>query len=302
MEQTVTVFNLQRFSLHDGPGIRTVVFFKGCPLRCPWCSNPESQRCQPDLLYEQRLCLRCGHCVERCPASALYWDGDGKLQYRPNLCRHCFQCAQECMPRALQISGREYPIHELVGELKREAIFHRRQGGGVTLSGGEPLAQPQGTQALLAACKAANLHTAIETCCHVPASAVESCLPYLDYCFCDIKHIDSARHQALTRVGNERILDNILRILHSGKELVLRYPLIPGQNDDPQALEGLGAWLAVHCPGVPLELMAYHRYGLAKYDMLWRPYTLEGVLAPEDDQVERALTLLRAHGVPCRRG
>ena len=205
------------------------------------------------------------------------------------------------MPRALQISGQEYTIPELITELKREALFYRRQSGGITLSGGEPLAQPQGAQALLAACKAANLHTAIETCCHVPTSAVERCLPYLDYFFCDIKHIDSNRHRVLTGVGNQQILDNILLIARSGKALVIRYPLIPGQNDDPQALEGLGSWLASHCPGVPLELMPYHRYGLAKYNMLWRPYELEEVPVPRDEQVEQALSLLRAKGIPCRR-
>ncbi len=295
----VTLFNIQHFSVHDGPGIRTVVFFKGCPLRCPWCSNPESQSPRPELQYEARLCQRCGKCLQACPNGALSFGESGLVVRDASRCEGCFKCAAACRPRALKAAGWISSVGDAVKEVNRDAVFYRRQGGGVTLSGGEPLAQPEAALELLRACRSLNIRTALETCLAVPEETVEAAIPLVDFFYCDFKLADEERHRRLTGAGNELIKRNIKRIAESGKTLVVRYPLIPGINDSEEDLRAFGSWLSESCPGTPAEILAYHRFGLSKYDMLWRPYSLPDVKEPDAEALGRAAETVRSCGVSC---
>ena len=298
MTTQISIFNIQHFSLHDGPGTRTTIFFKGCPLSCHWCSNPESQSQAVELLYDQKLCQGCGACVAVCPAQALSL-GEGGVERRRELCRSCLTCAAACPSRALHTTGQLLSVEQLLAEAERDAVFYRRSGGGVTLSGGEPLLQAAGAAQLLQACRSHNISTCIETSCFAPWASLELVWPYLDHWFCDIKLTDSEKHRRFTGQGNELILANIKELLRRKTSMTLRYPLIPGLNDSAAELTALASWLLEQDPGQPLELLAYHRFGTAKYAMLGRGYTLEE-LRPQDQEELRAKDgFLRRLGVNC---
>jgi len=273
-----TVFEIERFALNDGPGIRTVVFFKGCPLRCRWCSNPESQGDGPELFYQVRRCLACGRCVAACDRGALALEG--RVVIDRERCNACGRCVQACNAGALSLAGRELEVEEIFREVLRDEAFYRNSGGGVTFSGGEPTAQPPALRALAEGCRGAGVHTAIETCGEFPWEQVRETLPALDLFLFDLKHLDGRRHEELAGRGNRNILDNFRRLREAGKELVVRFPLLPGLNDDPGHLEAVGDFLAKQAPGIRLDVLPYHRLGNAKYAGLDRGYSLEHLTAP----------------------
>jgi pyruvate formate lyase activating enzyme len=280
------VFEIERFALNDGPGIRTVVFFKGCPLRCRWCSNPESQRAEPELFYLPRRCLGCAHCVAACDRGALAYQG--RVVIDRERCDACGRCTQACNSGALSLAGRELAVREIFLEVRRDEAFYRNSGGGVTFSGGEPTAQPQALRALAELCHEAGLHTCIETCGEFPWQTLRETLPVLDLFLFDIKHLDGERHEELAGSGNKRVLENFRRLLDADKPLIVRFPLLPGINDDERHLEELAAFLADNAPGIRLDILPYHRLGNAKYRGLGREYPLEQLAAPS---VERALAV-----------
>ncbi len=262
------IFDIQRFSLHDGPGIRTTVFLKGCPLRCAWCHNPEGVSFERQLWFTASRCIGCGNCFRVCPAHAHLTDAKGLHLLDRERCTVCGKCAADCSAKALELVGREVTVEEVLAVVERDRAFYEASGGGLTLSGGEPLAQIDFAEALLRAAKTAGLHCVVETCGQVPTESLERILGYADLFLYDIKETDSARHKRYTGVGNELILRN-LRMLHDkGAKILLRLPTVPGVNDRPKHFEGIArlAHSLPHLLGV--EVLPYHALGLGKRDRL----------------------------------
>ncbi len=298
MAAELNIFNIQHYCVHDGPGTRTTVFMKGCNMRCAWCSNPESQNSKVDLLYDQKLCRHCSTCVMACPLSALKKDETG-LIHDKEACSACMSCVRACPTKALSAAGEIKSVPEVMKEIKRDAIFYRRTGGGVTLSGGEPLLQPEAAAELLRQCRSLNISTCVESCMNVPWNSVELLLPLIDHFFCDIKMMDNERHLEHTGNGNELILDNISRLIKYGTDVTVRYPVIPGVNDSDSDIEALGRWLLRQGTAMKTELMPYHRLGAGKYAMLGRTYVFDDLRAPEKSEIRRLADMLRSLDVNC---
>lgn len=297
------VFNIQRYSIHDGPGIRTVVFLKGCPLSCLWCCNPESQSFAPELEYRFSLCQHCGRCIAACPEKAIHSDPWAPAEEKINrsLCTLCGECVAVCPSGALKLIGQWMSVEEVLAEVGRDASYYRRSGGGVTLSGGEPLAQPDFTLELLRACYDRNIHTAVETSGAVSWRLYERILPFTDVFLYDIKHMDSEAHRRLTGAPNERILENARRLASAGAQMILRLPLIPGLNTDEDNLRA-AARLAAELQVVEVHLMPFHQLGKDKYRQLGRVYTLETLTdlrqsAEGRAKIQQALEIMAAHGL-----
>ena len=269
------IFDIQRYSIHDGPGIRTVVFLKGCPLCCQWCSNPEGQNPVPEMEFSSSRCERCGRCVEVCPQEAVNRVLDcapaEKLDRRA--CDLCGLCVEACPSSALILSGRRVTVEEVMVEVKKDLAFYRRSGGGVTLSGGDPLAQPSFARALLGRCGEANIHTAIETCGHAPEQVFRQVVEPSDLVLYDLKHMDPVEHQRLTGASNAVVLRNLRALVWMGKPIVARLPLIPGRNDGEANLREIGSLLS----GLGIRevhLMPFHQLGKDKYQRLGIRYEL----------------------------
>jgi len=283
-EMKSTVFNIQRFSVNDGPGIRTTVFLKGCMLRCIWCHNPESHSPRPQLMLYADRCIGCGKCLEVCPDGLHSFAADGTHQIRREACSACGRCAEACVG-ALEIAGREMSIDEILTEVKKDSAFYAHSGGGMTVSGGEPLMQPEFTLALLKAAKESGLHTCIETCGFASEEAVLALTPYVDLFLWDVKETDSARHKEFTGVPNERILSNLRALNAAGASVVLRCPIIPGCNDRKEHLHAIAA-LAEELSGVQrVDVEPYHPLGKAKSESLGSTYALNELGFPPEEDV-----------------
>lgn len=273
MEQVIKgeIFNIQRFSTHDGPGIRTTVFLKGCPLRCFWCQNPESQLLEPVLLYNAGLCTGCGNCIQSCPQKAIERDG---IQVKTNsdMCTKCSVCADKCMQKARSIAGRTITIEELMKELKKDAHIYEDSGGGITLSGGDPVLQHTFAEAVLKACKEELYSTAIETSGYAKWEILEPLISLSDMVFMDLKCMDSKLHQQGTGVPNELILENAKKIVAMKKKVHFRMPLIPGFNDNEECVLALREFvtgtLGISTENV--ELLKYNKLGEDKFAQLGR--------------------------------
>ncbi len=279
-EQTLTLFNIQRYSLHDGDGIRTVFFLKGCPLRCRWCCNPESQNPLPEVMFRKNACIGMGNCG-RCAAkfntdSDKIFDVDSDGRCKPNipLCSQNLSCCDVCPAGALHVVGKEYTISSLLDIAEKDAAFYGEEGG-ITLSGGEPLAQEGSIEFLRRAKTERYLTTAIETCGEVPAERLLEASKYLDHIFMDIKSVDRCKHLLYTGSDGSRIRDNLrqLSLVYPQEQITIRTPVIPGFNDRPEDLAKIEEFLA-QFPGVTWEKLPYHKYGVGKYEMLGRKYPL----------------------------
>ncbi|MBQ9553210.1 MAG: glycyl-radical enzyme activating protein [Clostridia bacterium] len=264
-----TIFDIQRFSLHDGAGIRTTVFFKGCPLRCRWCHNPESQSFAPERMIYFDKCVSCGKCREIC---ANAFDA---------ACAACGKCVKVCAGAARRIAGRTAAVDEIIETVVRDKAFYETSGGGLTLSGGEPLAQPEFCLALLKAAKEANIHTAIETCGFAKPEIIEAVLPFTDLFLFDIKGIDGETHIRNTGVSNDLILANAKRLMDSKANVLFRMPYIPNYNDHE-----IGA-VRAFTEGFPLEVMPYHAIASGKYKALQRPFATAAVTPPSQEEIQR---------------
>lgn len=290
------IFNIQRFSIHDGPGIRTTVFFKGCPLRCWWCSNPESQVAVPELLYSESKCTRCYRCVAACPNAATTIAPDGSIKIDRNLCKGCGKCVDACLSGARAIAGKLMTVDEVLQDIKSDELFYRNSGGGVTASGGEPLTQPEFLSELFQACQRLGYATCLDTCGYVPWEKLDMVLKYTDLVLYDIKHIDPSKHTDLTGVDNQLILKNAERIANNGTPLIVRVPLIPGHNDSTKDLEALGAYVAKLGNG-RIDLLPYHEFGVGKYVKLGMQYQLEGLNSFTKEDLEAKVALLEQYGL-----
>ena len=298
---TGVVFDIKRYAIHDGPGIRTTVFLKGCPLACRWCHNPESQSAAAEMIFRAGRCIRCGACVASCERGAIVWSDAGPATERA-VCVACGACAIVCYAEARERVGREMSVEETMVEIGRDRPFYEESGGGATFSGGEPLAQPEFLGALLAACRAAGIHTALDTCGYAPWEVIDRVRRDVDLFLYDLKLLDDARHRELTGVSNRLILENLRRLSELGHAIVLRVPIIPGVNDDPETLDEIGAF-ATSLPRLDeIALLPYNRMGIDKYARLDRPYRLSGVAPLSDEAMSAIARRLSAFGLPVRVG
>ena len=282
---TGMVFDIQKFSIHDGPGIRTTVFLKGCPLRCRWCHNPESNTIRPQLSFMPERCIGCGFCFERCPNQAHRMLGDTHVLDRDK-CVACGACTEKCYAEALEMIGREETVEEVLAEVLKDKPFYETSNGGMTVSGGEPLMQVEFTEELLRQAKEAGLHCAVETSGYGAFERIERLLPYVDLWLYDIKSIDEAQHRELTGVSNATILANARSLHDRSAQLLLRFPLVPGYNDSDADLVALAAF-ARELPGtLGVEIMPYHRLGEGKLERLGNDAAERAVAdAPEPARV-----------------
>ncbi|BCS89836.1 glycyl-radical enzyme activating protein [Pseudodesulfovibrio sediminis] len=275
------VFDIQRFAVHDGGGIRTLVFLKGCPLSCKWCQNPESMNPKPELMRIPHSCIACVKCMANCPENVIKFGDTGEVVLDRNNCTMCGECVNICYAGSMTIVGRYLTVDEVMTEVDRDQKFYSVSGGGVTFSGGEPTMQGEFLLECLKASKERGLHTAIETCGQAPWKTYESLLDHLDLVLCDIKHMDSDRHKELTGLPNETILNNISRLSQAGIPLKVRLPLIPGSNDDAANLEATARFVATLPTAHGLDILPYHRLGEPKWHQLGKEYTMSGV-SPHD--------------------
>ena len=277
MTESGCIFDIQGYSIHDGPGIRTLVFLKGCPMRCPWCSNPESQRFEPEIFYDPARCIGCKACLKACIHGAVVQDDRGRIAYDRRICRNCGACVETCYAEARVLKGRRMTAEEVMAEVIKEEPFMAGSGGGLTLGGGEPLAQPRFAAAVLRLAKDRGIHTAVETAGPVPFSAFEAVMELTDLFLFDLKHADPAKHLDATGVELKSVLDNLARLVEAGKEVIARTPVIPGFNDTEAEIAAV-ARSAADMGLKEIHLLPYHRFGEGKYRLLGRQYPLKGSL------------------------
>ena len=291
-----TVLDIPRLSLHDGPGIRTIVFLKGCPLSCKWCSNPESQNMKPVIMYKKNECLHCGRCINACSRKAISFEN--KTFIDRSICTGCGECANACPAGALVVKGKTMTVQQLIRELKKDATTYRRSGGGITLSGGEPLVQYEFAAELLRACKAQGWDTAIETTGAGITEAVEKVIPYVDTVLLDIKHLDTEKHKKFTGIGNEQILKNAARISQISSTVV-RVPVIPGFNYSEEEIRAITEFAKMLRGVRTIHLLPYHTFGENKYDLLGRDYALADIKPLKPEELEHLKTMVEREGFQC---
>jgi pyruvate formate lyase activating enzyme len=291
------IFNVQRFALHDGPGIRTTVFLKGCPLHCLWCSNPESISPSPELITRDAKCILCGRCLDECPQQVItIVENERTIDWAR--CNSCMKCADVCPSRAIERVGDYMTIDEVTNTVVRDSSYYRRTNGGMTLSGGEPLVQWQFAVALLRDAKRMGLHTAVDTTGHAEWDVFAEVLRYTDLVLYDVKHIDARRHEEATGVSNDRILDNLQKTLADSNVVVwVRIPIIPRFNDSEEAIANICAFVrTLPHPVEKVSLLPFHKFGGVKYPALGKAYNWEDIPLINEYQMEAFKKLVESYG------
>lgn len=289
------IFNIQKFCLHDGPGIRTTVFFKGCNLRCAWCANPESQEMDVQLTLDRDKCTACGRCVNICPPRARE-VADGKLQFHADRCSGCGLCLRECPVQAIGREGRTVSAHDVAAEVMKDQVFYAHSGGGVTFSGGEVLMQQEFATELARLLREQGVHVAIETAAAVSPERFRAFLGEIDYVLIDLKHYDDEAHRRGTGVGNGEVLQNIRTVRESGLDFLVRIPVIPGFNaslGDAQGFAQLLNELNIH----EAQLLPFHQLGERKYTLLDRKYDFTGIDQLHREDLQEYASVFEKHGV-----
>ncbi len=300
------VFDIRKYSLHDGPGIRTTVFFKGCPLNCWWCHNPESQSPAPELMVWESRCIRCGTCIATCAleAAGLQAGADTGMHttVEREICTVCGACVAVCAADAREVVGKRMTVGEVMSSIERDVVFFEESGGGVTFSGGEPLAQHAFLAELLKACKASGIHTALDTSGYASWKALDSLRGDVDLFLFDLKLMDDARHRAFTGVPNGLILDNLRALSKRGHHIQLRVPVIPGITDDEQNLEAIGMFAASLPHLERVDILPYHLSAAGKYERLGKTNRLAGTESPTDARLEGIAHLFEKYHLPVKTG
>jgi len=291
---TGMIFDIQKFSIHDGPGIRTTVFLKGCPLRCLWCHNPESWESAPEISLIRSKCIGCGHCFAACPLNNHVMDGSGERIFHRARCQRCGICAEKCYTGAIERIGREMSVEEVMADVEKDRAFYETSGGGMTLSGGEPLFQFDFTLALCQEAQRRGLHTCIETSGFAPFGQLEQLMPFVDLFLYDYKETDPERHREYTAVPREGIVENLLRLDRLGARTILRCPIVPGLNAREDHFAGIAA-LANRLDNLrEVHLMPYHPLGKSKSERLGKTERMEEAAFPESDMVAACVAKVAA--------
>lgn len=307
------IYDIQEFSVHDGPGIRTTVFLKGCPLRCPWCHSPESQSFDFQMSYSDVRCIgteKCGACLSACPVDDALAIGPqqivtpgqppiSRIQWSHSKCLDCTACTKTCFPGALSVCGKDYTLEEVLEKLKKSYDFFRDAGGGVTVSGGEPLSQLSFTRELLKAVKSAGIHTALDTTGFAKREAVEAVLPYVDLFLFDLKHMDNGRHKSVVGVPNDIIHENARYIASAGGKFQIRIPVIPGFNNSLENMSATARFCRELGEAVELvQLLPYHHFGASKYAriQMYDPMPAD-LKPPTDEEMQRHFELMKSFGL-----
>jgi pyruvate formate lyase activating enzyme len=300
-ERKGRIFNIQRFSIHDGPGIRTTVFLKGCALKCFWCHNPESLSPQNQLQFFPERCIGCLRCVRLCQSGATTVD-NGQMSFNRVLCARCGACVSECYSEARVMTGYELTVAETMKEIASDLSFYEASGGGVTLSGGEPLLQPDFVAEVLKASRKLRLHTAVDTSGFVSWSAFEKVLPHTSLFLFDIKTMNEAQHRSATGQSNEIILSNLQQLSQSGAEIFIRVPVIPGVNDSDEEFEAIGRYVRSLNGVKRLELMPFHGLAKGKYHSLGLNYRAENLEPLKEERLEELASIVRSFQIETQIG
>lgn len=297
-ELTATIFNIQRYSIDDGPGVRSTVFFKGCPLTCLWCSNPESQSPEPEVSWRYTSCKQCLTCVNTCPEKAVR-AADGDIRIDSSICKRCGKCVDACIYEALSISGKQMTVDDVLKVVKRDFDYYEASGGGVTASGGEILMYSDFVAELFRRSREEGIGTCADTSGFGSPAALESILAYSDIVLFDLKHIDTAEHIRACGQPNEPILSNLELAYQSDAQVIVRVPLIPEYNTSDDALCAIAGAVKERAHGSVVNIMPYHRYGANKYKMLGREYQLEGLRELTPEEKARAKEIFESAGSEC---
>jgi pyruvate formate lyase activating enzyme len=291
-----TIFDIKKFAIHDGPGVRTTVFFKGCPLGCWLCHNPESQAFEAELMVRDGRCDRCGDCIDACGPGAISLN-ETSVHIDRSRCDLCGACADICLAEAIEVAGREVSVAEVLEEVERDRVYYDESGGGVTISGGEPLSQAEFLIEVLEACRERGVSTTLDTCGHAPSEIFRKVAPHVDLFLFDLKMIDDERHLEFTGVSNESIHKNLRWLAEQRASVVVRFPLLPGINDDDANVQALGAFVMSLPEAYRVDVLPYHRGGVDKYARLEREHRLPDTAPPTEERLGAVLRQLKDTGL-----
>ncbi len=295
------VFDIERYTIHDGPGIRTTVFFKGCPMQCWWCHNPEGQEPRPELIYRENRCIDCGECVRSCSRKALSHVSQ-HISIQREKCILCDVCAQKCPSEALSIAGKKLSVEETIKEIEKDMVFYEESEGGVTFSGGEPLLQPDFLNMVLNECNERGIHTALDTSGYATHNIIDRISRKVDLFLYDIKMMDDAKHRKYTGVSNKSILQNLKKLAKNGSDLVITLAIIPGINDDEKNIANTAEFLSSLSNVKYVSLLPYHKAGVDKYKSLNRLYKLTQTKPPSRQKMKTIEEKLKDYGLIVKTG
>ena len=295
------VFEIKRFAVHDGHGIRTTFFFKGCPLYCIWCHNPEGLSQEPEIALLERKCVKCSECVTSCMNGLHIIDNDAVHLITREGCTFCLDCVNACMADALKLYGKEYTVNELCKIAASDIDFYNQSGGGITCSGGEPLMQADFLEDFLSLCKEKALHTAVDTSGHASWLDFEKILPFTDIFYYDIKHMEPARHKELTGMDNNLILENLQKLSETGAAVEVRIPVIPGLNDDEENIQQTADFLKSIKTLKIVRPLPYHALSMSKYTSIGKNHTMPAATGKEYEAARHVCDIISKNGLKCKK-